>query len=57
METIIIHPRDKEELDMLKLMLKKMAVKAKVLRESGENEKLKTAMLLHSKNFFISKMD
>jgi hypothetical protein len=28
-----------------------MAVKAKFLRESGENEKLKTAMLLHSKTF------
>ena len=57
METIVIHPKDKTELDLLKTMLKKMSVKIKVVGDSKEHKDLQSAMLIHSKDFFISKMD
>jgi hypothetical protein len=57
METIVIHPKNKAELELLKTMLKKMSVKAKVVSESLEHRNLKEAMLKHSKDFFISKLE
>ena len=57
METIVIHPKDKTELDLLKTMLKKMSIKIKVLADSNEHKNLQSAMLNHSKKFFISKME
>ncbi len=57
METLVVTPRNKAELGLLKTMLKKMDIKSKVIGTSKEHDDLKNAMLAHSKRFFIEKID
>lgn len=57
METLVVHPRSKSELVLIKALLKKMDIRSKVIKESANHIILKEAMLAQSKKFFIEKLD
>jgi hypothetical protein len=57
METLIVHPRSKSELILVKALLKKMDIRSKVIKEQASHIALKEGMLAQSKRFFLEKID
>ncbi len=57
METLVVHPRSKSELVLIKALLKKMDIRSKVIKEPASHIVLKKAMLAQSKKFFLEKID
>jgi hypothetical protein len=57
METLVIHPRSKSELVLVRSLLKKMDIRANIVKEHVSHKLLKEAMLNQSKKFFTERLD
>jgi len=57
METLVVHPRSKSELVLVRAMLKKMDIRSNIIKEPESHKVLKEAMLKHSKIFFSERLD